>query len=140
MVAFGGMPWSNGQINAGGTGRHVQREHMIEARDAGIEFVNVGPIRVDVDDSLDAEWLAIRPGTDAALLIAIAKTLLDEQLADSGFLEKYTVGIDKFQNYLKIMPLLLVLHIPISFLTVDELELFYLYLYECFCICFSKFF
>ncbi len=100
VVAFGGMPWKNGQINAGGIGRHVQQEHMIEARDAGIEFVNVSPIRVDVDDSLNAEWFAIRPGTDIALLIAIAKTLVDEQLTDSHFLEQYTVGINEFQNYL----------------------------------------
>ena len=78
VVAFGGMPWSNGQINAGGIGRHVQREHMIEARDAGIEFVNVGPIRVDIDDSLNAEWLAVRPGTDTAVLIAFAKTLVPD--------------------------------------------------------------
>lgn len=100
LVAFGGMPWSNGQINAGGIGRHVQKEHMIEARDAGIEFVSVSPIRADVDDSLNAEWLAIRPGTDTALLIAIAKTLVDEQLADTQFLEQYTVGMDRFQQYL----------------------------------------
>jgi len=100
LVAFGGMPWKNGQINAGGVGRHVQREHMIEARDAGIEFVNVGPLRTDIDDSLNAQWLAIRPGTDKALLIAIAKTLLDEGRADTEFLEQYTVGIDEFGKYL----------------------------------------
>jgi biotin/methionine sulfoxide reductase len=94
------MPWKNGQVNAGGVGRHVQREHMIEARDAGVEFVNVSPIRADVDDSLNAEWLALRPGTDTALLIAIAKTLADEQLMDNAFLERYTIGMDEFRNYL----------------------------------------
>ncbi len=100
LVAFGGMPRKNGQINAGGIGRHVQQEHMTAARDAGIEFVNVGPIRADIDDSLRAEWLAIRPGTDTALLIAIAQTLVAEQLADTQFLEQYTVGMDEFQKYL----------------------------------------
>jgi biotin/methionine sulfoxide reductase len=94
------MPWKNGQINAGGVGRHVQREHMLAARDAGVEFVNVSPIRADVDDSLNAEWLALRPGTDTALLIAIAKTLADEQLMDNAFLERYTIGMDEFRNYL----------------------------------------
>lgn len=28
MVAFGGIPLKNGQINAGGVGRHVQRKHL----------------------------------------------------------------------------------------------------------------
>jgi biotin/methionine sulfoxide reductase len=100
LVAFGGMPLKNGQINAGGIGRHVQREYMLEARDSGIEMVNIGPIRADIEDSLSAQWLAIRPGTDTALLIAIAKTLVDEQLADKHFIEQYTVGMDEFQNYL----------------------------------------
>jgi len=100
VVAFGGMPLKNGQINSGGIGRHVQREHMLEARDAGIEMVNIGPIRADIEDSLNAQWLSIRPGTDTALLIAIAKTLVDEQLADSDFIEQCTVGMDEFQNYL----------------------------------------
>jgi biotin/methionine sulfoxide reductase len=100
VVAFGGMPLKNGQINSGGIGRHVQREHMLEARDAGIEMVNIGPIRTDIDDSLDADWLAIRPGTDVALLIAIAKTLVDEQLTNDDFIQQYTVGIETFQRYL----------------------------------------
>jgi biotin/methionine sulfoxide reductase len=73
---------------------------MLEARDSGIEMVNIGPIRADIEDSLSAQWLAIRPGTDTALLIAIAKTLVDEQLADKHFIEQYTVGMDEFQNYL----------------------------------------
>ena len=100
VVAFGGMPLKNGQINSGGIGRHVQHEHMIEAREAGVEFVNVGPIRADIDDSLNADWIAIRPGTDTALLIAIAKTLVDEGLADKDFIEQYTVGIEEFLTYL----------------------------------------
>ncbi len=101
LVAFGGMPLKNGQINAGGVGRHIQRAHMIAARDAGIKFVNVSPIRADIDDSLNADWVAIRPGTDTALLIAIAKTLLDEQLTDNDFIQRYTVGFDVFQQYLE---------------------------------------
>lgn len=100
VVAFGGMPWKNGQINSGGVGRHEQRENMLAARAAGIEFVNVGPIRTDVDDSLGAEWIAIRPGTDPAMLIAIVKTLVDEQLADMDFVERYTVGADRYLGYL----------------------------------------
>ena len=100
VVAFGGMPLKNGQINAGGIGRHVQKEHMIEARAAGIEFVNISPIRADIEDSLHAEWLAIRPGTDTALLIAIANTLANEKLTDNEFIRQYTVGINEFLVYL----------------------------------------
>ena len=100
VVAFGGMPLGNGQVNSGGMGRHVQREMMLAARDAGIEFVNVGPIRADVDDALDPEWIPLRPGTDPALLLAIGKTLVDERLADMDFVERYTVGFETFRDYL----------------------------------------
>ena len=57
MVCFGGMPLKNSQINYRGVARHTQRGYMREAREAGIVFVNVGPLRDDVADFLDAEWL-----------------------------------------------------------------------------------
>ena len=100
LVAFGGIPVKNGQINAGGVGRHVQREHLAAASKAGVEFVNVGPLRSDLEDFIDAEWLAPRPSTDTAILLGIAYTLFDEDLYDQDFVERYTHGFDQFQPYL----------------------------------------
>ncbi len=100
LVAFGGMAAKNGQINAGGVGRHVQREHLAAARAAGIEFVNVGPIRSDLENFTESEWLAPRPGTDTAILLGIAHTLYDENLHDKAFIERYTYGFDQFLPYL----------------------------------------
>ncbi len=100
LVAFGGIPVKNGQINAGGVGRHVQREHLAAACKAGVEFVNVGPLRSDLEDFIDAEWLAPRPSTDTAILLGIAHTLFDEDLYDQNFVERYTHGFDQFQPYL----------------------------------------
>ena len=100
VVAFGGMPLGNGQVNAGGMGRHVQREMMQKAREAGVEFFNIGPIRADVDAAFDPEWIQLRPGTDPALLLAIGKTLLDENLYDPEFLDSHTAGFSQFRDYL----------------------------------------
>lgn len=99
FVAFGGIPLKNGQICQGGTGRHYQRECMIAAREAGIEFVNISPLKSDVLEKLGGVWLAARPNTDTALLLAIAHTLESEGLSDKGFLEKYTTGFDVFRTY-----------------------------------------
>ena len=44
----------------------------------------------------DVEWLAIRPNTDTALMLALCHTLLVENLYDRDFLDRYTVGFDKF--------------------------------------------
>ncbi len=100
FVAFGGVPLKNGQINAGGVGRHSQREGLLAARAAGVEFVSISPLRDDMTDDAGAEWLAPRPCTDTAILLGIAHTLLVEGLFDADFLERYTVGFDTFRAYL----------------------------------------
>lgn len=100
IVAFGGLPVKNGQIAQGGMGRHVQRIGMREAAAAGVQVVNISPVRSDAIDELNAEWLAARPSTDAAIMLGLAHTLLTEGLHDQAFLERYTVGFDKFAAYL----------------------------------------
>ncbi len=54
----------------------------------------------DAKASLNAEWLAIRPNSDTALMLGLAHTLLAEDLHDGAFLEQYCVGFDHFRNYL----------------------------------------
>ena len=100
LIAFGGMALKNGQINAGGAGRHVQRDYMREAADAGVAIVNVSPLRSDVHPDLGSEWLAPRPGTDVAFMLGLAHTLHAEGLHDEAFLARYTVGFERFVPYL----------------------------------------
>ncbi len=100
FVAFGGLPVKNGQIGQGGVGRHRQREAMLQAAAAGVAFVNVSPLRSDVMDDIDAEWLPARPSTDAAIMLGLAHTLLAEDLHDQAFLDRYTTGFDRFRAYL----------------------------------------
>lgn len=42
-----------------------------------------------------AEWLPIRPTTDAALVAGIAHTLITEQLLDEALVNRYCVGYDR---------------------------------------------
>lgn len=100
FVAFGGVPMKNGQISQGGTGAHVQKAGLLAAHKAGIEFVNISPLRSDLLDEIEAEWLGIRPNTDVALMLGLAHTLLVENLHDRAFLDRYTVGFDRFTAYL----------------------------------------
>ena len=60
---------------------------------------NVRTIFVDprYSDSMlgkEDEWVPIRPGTDAALVEAIAHVLITEDLVDQAFLDAYCVGYD----------------------------------------------
>jgi biotin/methionine sulfoxide reductase len=100
FVAFGGVPLKNGQINSGGVGRHSQREAAAAACAAGLQFVNIGPLRGDVDESLNAEWLAPRPSTDTAIMLALAHTLLENERYDQAFVARYCVGFERFREYL----------------------------------------
>ena len=100
VVCFGGVPLTNGQICQGGTGNHVQRDGLLSAAAANIRFVNISPLRSDLLDEVDGDWLALRPNTDVALILGLAHTLEVEGLSDRSFLNRYTEGFDKFLPYL----------------------------------------
>ena len=100
MVAFGGLPLKNAVIGQGGVGAHRTGPALLEAKAAGVEFINISPLESDSSQALDAEWLAPRPSTDAALMIGLAQVLLSESLVDRAFLDQYTVGFDRFSDYL----------------------------------------
>ncbi len=69
------------------------------AKQAGARIVLVDPRFTDTGGTLADQWIPIRPGTDAAMLIAMAWVMITEGLHDAGFLERYTAGFDKFQEY-----------------------------------------
>lgn len=100
LLLFGGAAMKNNQVNAGGIGSHTARAQLEKIRDAGVEIINVSPIRDDTGDFLDARWLPIRPGTDVALMLGMMHTLFSEGLHDQAFLDQYTVGFQQFSSYL----------------------------------------
>jgi biotin/methionine sulfoxide reductase len=100
FVAFGGLPVKNTQVSAGGVSQHRVPDRLRECRKAGTEFVNVSPLRTDMEPKLQAQWIAPRPNTDTVLMLGLAHTLQAEGLTDHAFLERYTAGFDKFLPYL----------------------------------------
>ena len=100
FICFGGIPIKNGQISQGGTGKHYQKENILDAARSGIEFINISPLKSDLIDGAKGEWIKARPNTDTALMLGLAYTLHTEGLSDKKFLEKYTEGFEKFLPYL----------------------------------------
>ncbi len=96
FVGFGGVPWKNSQIQSGGQGRHLLSSHLEACRQAGVRFVNIGPIQSDMPD---AEWIPIRPNTDTALMLALIHHLIRDDLVDEEFLVRYTSGWDRLAAY-----------------------------------------
>jgi biotin/methionine sulfoxide reductase len=100
FVCFGGMHSKNAQIESGGAGAHSSVNWMRKAREAGVKFVNISPNRSDIAEEFGADWIAIRPNTDVALMLALAHTLISTQRADLEFLGKYCSGYEPFRSYL----------------------------------------
>ncbi len=99
LVSFGGLPAKNMQIDHGGA-VHTAKGWLERIKQRGVGFVNIGPNREDMEDFLEADWLPSRPGTDTALMLALAHTLHAEGLHDQAFLEGYCVGFEAFLPYL----------------------------------------
>ena len=100
FVCFAGIPLKNTAVTPGGAGNHSTREHLRRSRAGGAEFVVVSPLRDDIADFVDAQWLAILPGTDVAMMLGLAHTLAVENLHDRVFLDRYCTGYERFERYL----------------------------------------
>jgi biotin/methionine sulfoxide reductase len=100
FVTFGGIALKNAQVNPGGHGRHTTRDWLGTCRDRGAEFVNVSPLRDDMVETIDAEWIPARPNTDTAIMLGLAHSLIVEGLHDRRFIDRYCVGWDQLEKYL----------------------------------------
>lgn len=99
-ILFGGAAFKNGQISWGGTGAHTTEIAMQQAREAGVEFIAINPVLEDDAQTVDAEWIQIRPNTDTALMLALAQEVVTLGRADEAFLNRYTVGWPAVRDYL----------------------------------------
>lgn len=100
MLAFGGLPLKNAQIQNGGVGIHTARDWMRKMGEGSGRFIGISPVRDDMADELGAEWVPIRPNTDLALMLALAYCLETSGRADRAFLDRYCTGYEKFRPYL----------------------------------------
>src|SRR6478752_2495325 len=100
VVAFGGIPVRNMMVSGGGNSQHVAPAALRRAAERGTRFVLVGPIRDDLPGGVDVTWLPIAPGTDTALMLGLAHTLVVEKLHDLKALDQYATGYAEFERYL----------------------------------------
>ena len=61
------------------------------------KVVDVQP-RYSLTASKSDEWIPIKPGTDAALAMAIAHVIIKEELFDHAFIKEWTVGFDQYRQ------------------------------------------
>ncbi|RTE66697.1 hypothetical protein EH243_06350 [Amphritea opalescens] len=100
VVMFGGIPLKSAQVSPGGCSRHRLKGELLACHAAGVKFIDFNPCKSDTPAEICAEWLAPIPGSDTAIMLGLAHTLLIEDLHDQTFLERYTVGFDEVKSYL----------------------------------------
>ncbi|HEX6302717.1 MAG TPA: molybdopterin-dependent oxidoreductase, partial [Anaerolineales bacterium] len=70
-----------------------ETSELVEAVSRGAKLVYLDP-RYTKTASKAAEWIPIRPGTDAAFLLAMINVIIQEELTDCEFVKQYVTGCE----------------------------------------------
>jgi len=70
---------------------------LTKALEGGARLVVVDPHLSDTAAKAQ-EWVPIRPSTDGALALAMARVIIGERLYDEAFVSTWTAGFDKFRG------------------------------------------
>ncbi|MDR9828543.1 DmsA/YnfE/YnfF family dimethyl sulfoxide reductase [Vibrio sp. FNV 38] len=90
IVQFGNNP-AETRMSGGGL-----IHHLIESKaKSNAKMIMIDPRYNDTAAGHEDQWVPIKPGTDAALVSAMAHVMIKEALVDQAFLDKYCVGYDE---------------------------------------------
>ena len=98
LVMFGGINPRNAQVSMGGITEHDTATWLDRILARGTACYNIAPQRTDAPGGCTG--LPVRPGSDTALMLALAHVLEQEGLTDHAWLASHTVGFDRFRAYL----------------------------------------
>ncbi|MFC1929904.1 molybdopterin-dependent oxidoreductase [Chloroflexota bacterium] len=72
---------------------------LARAKEAGTKIISLDPRYPRSTAIFAHQWIPIRPGTDAAMMVAMAYVMINENLYNRKFLDTYTIGFDQFKDY-----------------------------------------
>jgi len=79
------------------TGIHLYKL-LKQAQKRGSRIMVIDPIKTATAKSFD-DYIRIRPSTDGALALAMVNVLIENNLHDKEFIEKYILGFNRFKAY-----------------------------------------
>jgi trimethylamine-N-oxide reductase (cytochrome c) len=97
MIVF----WSCDPETTGGVyGAHEGTIRRQWLKELGIPCVHIDPYYNHTAAWLGGKWLAPRPGTDSAMVLAIAYVWITENLYDKEYVAERTEGFEKWRDYI----------------------------------------
>ena len=75
--------------------------YLMLAKERGIPIIVIDPVYSVSAEAYGSQWIPIRPGTDAAALLALANVLFSENLYDREFVSRFVEpgGFEEFRKY-----------------------------------------
>jgi anaerobic selenocysteine-containing dehydrogenase len=93
ILLWGAQPVFSGSSKGGVT-------KLIAAKERGAKIIAIKPT-IEPDAAKADEWVPIRPGTDAALGLAMLNVIINEKLYDAKFVSEWTYGFDQFVEHVQ---------------------------------------
>jgi len=92
------MVWGKQPVYSGSAKGSLKT--ILDAKERGTKIIAIKPT-MEPDVALADVWVPIRPGTDAALALAMLNVMINKNLYDAEFVAKWTYGFDKFKEHIQ---------------------------------------
>lgn len=77
-----------------------QSRELVEAKERGARIVSIKP-SMEPDAGMADFWIPLRPGTDAALALAMLHVVIGEDLVDKRFVRDWCYGYEELKDHVK---------------------------------------
>lgn len=89
--------WGSNPQNTGSNFRCYTQKDVARAMKNGAKLIMMEPGKNRYCEKADF-WLRLKPGSDGALAMGMAKVIIDESLYDAEYIAKYTVGFEELKK------------------------------------------
>lgn len=73
---------------------------IMMAKAAGARVIVLDPRYTNTAAIAADQWVPVKPGMDTAVMAGMAYVMMDEGLHDQEFVQKFTVGFERFRDYI----------------------------------------
>jgi len=91
------LGWGSNHLATSADG--VIAPEVLQAINGGSRLIYIDPVKRDLAAKSEV-WLQIRPGMDGLLSLGMIKVIIEEELYDREFVERWTYGFDELKTHI----------------------------------------